>query len=103
MFGESIISMNDRYFKAIRGGLISSAELTRDIAATLKDTGIEYFTPHAFRDTFATRAIEAGMNPQTLKVILGHSSYSMTMDLYAHVMENTKQKEMDLIQIKTGT
>lgn len=43
------------------------------------------------------------MNPQTLKVILGHSSYSMTMDLYAHVMENTKQKEMDLIQIKTGT
>lgn len=103
MFGESIISMNDRYFKAIRGGLISSAELTRDIAATLKDTGIDYFTPHAFRDTFATRAIEAGMNPQTLKVILGHSSYSMTMDLYAHVMENTKQKEMDLIQIKTGT
>lgn len=103
VFGESVISMNDRYFKSLRGNLISSTEIIRDMKATLKDTGIEYFTPHAFRDTFATRAIEAGMNPQTLKEILGHSSFSMTMDLYAHVMENTKQKEMNLIQIKTGT
>lgn len=87
----------------MNGGYVCSDVVVRDIKYTLKGTGIEYFTPHAFRDTFATRAIEAGMNPQTLKEILGHSSYSMTMDLYAHVMENTKQKEMNLIQIKTGT
>lgn len=103
LFGENVISMNDRMFKAINGGLITSTVIIRDMKSILKGTGIEYFTPHAFRDTFATRAIEAGMNPQTLKEILGHSSFSMTMDLYAHVMENTKQKEMDLIQINTGT
>ena len=53
-----------------------------------------HFTTHVFRHTFATRAIEAGMQPQTLKTILGHSTLSMTMDLYAHVLEDTKAEEM---------
>lgn len=102
-FGEGVIGLNDRVFKSIGGHIISSAVIVQDLKPILKRTNLEYFTPHAFRDTFATRAIEAGMNPQTLKGILGHSSFSMTMDLYAHVMENTKKKEMDLVLIKTGT
>lgn len=59
---------------------------------------IEHFTSHALRATFATRAIEQGMTPQTLKTIMGHSSYKMTMDLYAHVLPNTKQEEMKKIE-----
>lgn len=56
------------------------------------------FTSHTFRHTFATRAIESGMNPQTLKTILGHSSLAMTMDLYSHVLPDTKAAEMDKIE-----
>jgi integrase len=54
---------------------------------------------HLTRDTFATRYIEQGGSPQTLKTILGHSSLAMTMDLYSHVLPNTKQKEMDNLKI----
>lgn len=57
------------------------------------------FTSHGFRDTFATRAIESGMNPHTLCKILGHSSLKMTMDLYAHVMPSTKAEEMSRFAI----
>lgn len=56
------------------------------------------FTAHGFRDTFATRCIEQGMQPNTLKALLGHSSLKMTMDLYAHVMPNTKYEELSKIR-----
>lgn len=56
-----------------------------------------HITAHVFRHTFATRAIEAGMQPQVLKTILGHSSLAMTMDLYSHVLPDTKAEEMEKI------
>lgn len=58
------------------------------------------FTCHALRDTFATRFIEQGGNPQTLKAILGHSSLKMTMDLYAQVLPDTKKREMEMVRIE---
>ena len=74
----------------------------KKILCKLEEKGIhmEPFTSHALRDTFATRYIEQGGNPQTLKTILGHSSLSMTMDLYSHVLPNTRQEEMDRIKIR---
>ena len=67
--------------------------------ALIREDGINFerFTCHGFRHTFATRAIEAGMQPQVLKTILGHSSLAMTMDLYSHVLPDTKAEEMQKI------
>ena len=62
-----------------------------------KDIHIERFTHHACRDTFATMYLRGGGNLQTLKTILGHSSLAMTADLYAHVLEDTRQEEMNMV------
>lgn len=98
------INKNTTVFMAVEGGYIYNITINRAIAAALErleaaGTHIDRFTAHALRDTFATRYIEQGGNPQTLKTILGHSSLAMTMDLYAHVLPNTKQQEMDSIHI----
>lgn len=73
-------------------------EINRIVALIRKDGyDFPHITPHVFRHTFATRAIEAGMPPQVLKTILGHSSLAMTMDLYSHVMPDVKTEEMNKI------
>ena len=86
-------------FTSPEGELLNDTSVNREIARICKRAGIERFTAHAFRDTFATRAIERGMNPKTLQMILGHSDISITMNLYCHVMEETKAKEMNKIAI----
>ncbi len=50
---------------------------------------------HSLRHTFATRFIENGVQPKTLQKILGHSSLSITMDLYVHVTDEQIFSEMN--------
>lgn len=56
--------------------------------------GIKRFSMHTLRHTFATRAIEAGIRPKTLQEILGHANIGITMNLYVHVTEEEKEKEI---------
>lgn len=57
---------------------------------------INRFTVHALRHTFATRCVETGMKPKTLQTIMGHSTISLTMDLYVHTTDDEMFNEMDL-------
>lgn len=99
MIDNGVVSMNSRLFKAPEGGLLMATPIDREIKRICAEIGIEPFTMHALRDTFATRAIESGMNPKTLQEILGHSDFKITMNLYAHCMTDTKKNEMDALNI----
>lgn len=50
----------------------------------LKIAEIEHANFHALRHTFATRAIENGVNVKAISDILGHATVQITMDLYCH-------------------
>ena len=67
--------------------------------------GMQRFSMHTLRHTFATRCIEAGMRPKTLQMILGHSNIGITMNLYVHVTDEEKVKELSNIEdmLKFGT
>ncbi len=50
---------------------------------------------HAIRHTFATRALELGVDIKTLSEILGHSNVTITLNIYAHSMIEQKKIVMD--------
>lgn len=98
------ISAECRVFQAKRGGYVLDSTINRAIAAIIekmnkKGYNIGMFSAHALRDTFATRFIEQGGKVHTLKTILGHSSIAVTMDIYAHVLPNTRKSEMNKVHI----
>jgi len=50
--------------------------------------------PHLFRHSFATWALNGGMNPVTLQKILGHGSMEMIANWYAHQSDDDNYAAM---------
>lgn len=61
----------------------------------LNKLGIEHKGFHALRHTFATRALEVGMDVKTLSEILGHGNPTITLKRYAHSMLEHKTEMMN--------
>lgn len=89
--------INSQYIRKNMDYIVKKINKEEVKKAQLEDRGPVIFkriTPHALRHSFATRAFESGMKPKTVQEILGHSSLAMTMDLYTHVTDDTKEEEM---------
>ena len=56
----------------------------RDYYPLLNSIGIKGKSPHSTRHTFASMAVKAGMNRESLQRILGHAKYSTSADIYVH-------------------
>ncbi len=73
-------------------------ELKR-VVQKIHDNGYSFedITPHSLRHTFATRGLENGIPPKVMQDLLGHTSITMTLDIYSHVMPDTKAVEIQKI------
>jgi len=71
----------------------------RSFELMLKRLNIPHHGIHALRHTFATRAIECGMDVKTLSEILGHKNAQITLNRYSHSLIEHKIEMMN----KLGT
>ena len=83
------------FFINRNGKFIEPNVYSRRYKNILLELDIPYRKYHSTRHTFATRALEIGMDIKTLSEILGHSSPTVTLNLYSHSLPEHKRKEMD--------
>lgn len=69
----------------------------RSFELLLKKNSIEHKGFHSLRHTFATRALECGMDVKSLSEILGHKNATITLNRYSHSMWEHKAEMMDKI------
>ena len=89
------ISKSDFVLSTRTGGIVGTRAYQKTYERILKKLNIPYKNFHSLRHTFATRAIEMGMDVKTLSEILGHKNPVITLQRYTHSMLSYKTEMMN--------
>ena len=80
------LKTNDQYvFPSQFGGPISPDSMNNTLHHVLDKAGLQRIRFHDLRHTFATIALQNGVDIKTVSSMLGHFSAGFTLDTYAHV------------------
>ncbi len=79
------------------GNIVFVRTYQRNFAKLLNKLNISHHGFHALRHTFATRALECGMDVKTLSEILGHKNPTVTLNRYAHSLMDHKKNMMNIL------
>lgn len=80
----------DLVFARYNGGYLNQRGFLDEYKSLLKKYGIREVRFHDLRHTFASLLLESGESPKIIQELLGHSTITTTMDIYAHVTKKSK-------------
>lgn len=87
---------NSKYVITTRSlGMVDNRSYQRTFKYILRINNITYRNFHSLRHTFATNAIELGMDVKTLAEILGHTNAMITLNRYSHSLLDYKIEMMN--------
>ena len=88
----------DFVFTSVQGMPIRKSNFTRRYwKPAVSTTGFAGVVFHELRHTAATIAIQAGAHPKALQLRMGHSSITVTLDRYGHLMPGADEALADSI------
>ncbi len=83
---------DDLVFTDDIGRPLMGYNVTRDFSIALREAGLPHVRFHDLRHTMATLAISSGVPLRTVADALGHSTITITADVYAHVTPEMKRE-----------
>ncbi len=93
-FGSNVSGL---VFPSTSGGVARPSSIDTCIKGIAKAAGVEHFGAHAFRHTFASIMVDAGVAPEVLKNILGHANIRITLDTYYHANGDRMREAMEKV------
>ena len=83
-------------FSTPEGMYLDSSNVRKSFKRLLKKADLSpNFRLHDLRHTFTTRLFEKNVAPKTVKTFIVHSTIKTTMNIYTHVMNETKVQAID--------
>ena len=82
------------FFDNNKNDFVTTSQVNCQFKRLLAKADISDRGQHSLRHTFATRAIEAGVDPIVLRDWLGHTDIHVTLDTYADVFINMNRDAM---------
>lgn len=82
-------------FRNSRGNMVYGRNLQEVLYRIYDKAEIEGATMHTLRHSYATRCFEAGVDIKAISEQLGHANVKTTYNIYVHLLEDTKAKEID--------
>ncbi len=79
------------------GCIVQNRSYQKTFKSILRKCNIPYKNFHSLRHTFATRALELGMDVKTLSEILGHKNSTITLNRYSHSLLEHKVEFMNKV------
>lgn len=87
----------DLVFDRGDGNLVAQQTLRNRHEAICKAAGVPQIRFHDLRHTAATMLLKAGVHPKIVSDILGHSSITITLDLYSHTDVSMQRAATDIL------
>lgn len=75
--------------------MVGTRSYQKTYTRILNRLNLKYRNFHSLRHTFATRALELGMDVKSLSEILGHKNAMITLNRYSHSLLNYKIEMMN--------
>ena len=79
-------------FTQLDGSPIDPDRVSKEFPKLVRAKGLPYLTFHGLRHAHATLALSTGVNPKIVSEQLGHSSISVSMDIYSHVLPGMQEE-----------
>jgi len=86
---------SDLVFCNIYGRYLDPGSLHDQFAALLKKAGLPHMRFHDLRHSAATMLLGMGIPMKVVQELLGHSSFTITADIYSHVLPSMLEGAMD--------
>ena len=85
-------------FPSPTGGPMSPDSVLHMLHRVLKRAGLPRVRFHDLRHTFATLALQTGVDVKTVSGMLGHYSAGFTLDTYAHVTTSAQRRAAEAME-----
>ncbi len=90
VYNKKWTSKDNRIFTSVDGGYMHPSTCDHILRKIVRKYNLDPICFHELRHTCASLLINSGVDPKTVSKRLGHSDTSVTMEIYTHAFEESK-------------